>query len=269
MTRTLSLRPARVLLAAALIVAGGVAIPATGAAAATATIDIAVTGGYNNSVALGTATGTITGTSSTTASYSLTLCGRNSYATTSLQITAGGASASHYVSNQSCQTFTGNLTSGSAFTQAKATVTSGTFYPGNTYTTYTRDQTVTVNSTPTPTPTPATPVTRPVSVSVTGGYNNTVALGQATGSISGTRGTTTASYSVTLCGRNSYATTSLLITAGGASASHYVSNQSCQTFTGNLTSGSPLTGASVKVTSGTFYPGNTYTTYTRTGSVSF
>ncbi|GIG39510.1 hypothetical protein [Cellulomonas phragmiteti] len=269
MTRTLSLRPARLLLAAALVAAGGVALPATAAHASPVPFSVSVTGGYNNTVALGTVTGTITSTGASTADYTATLCGRSSYASTFFTLTAGGVTASHSVSNQSCQTFTGTLTSGSAITTATATVTSGTFYPGNTYTTYTRNQTVVVTSTPAPTLPPATPTTRTVSVAVTGGYNNTVPLGTATGSITGTRGGTSASYSVTLCGRSSYASTFLSITAGGASASHSVSNQSCQTFTGTLTSGSAFTGATVSVTSGTFYPGSTYTTYTRTQNVAF
>lgn len=270
MTRSFTLRPVRVLLAAALIAAGGIALQGTAAQAGSATISVSVTGGYNNTVALGTASGTIATTGNTTASYSVTLCGRNSYATTSLTITAGSASASHYVSNQSCQTFNGTLTSNYAITTATSKVTSGTFYPGNTYTTYTRSQTVTIGSTPQPTtPSVGTPVTRPVSVAVTGGYNGTVPLGTASGTITGARGGTTASYSVTLCGRNSYASTHLRITAGGAGASHFVSNQECRTFTGTLTSGSTFTAATVAVTSGTFYPGNTYTTYTRDQSIPF
>lgn len=268
MTRTLSLRPARVLLAAALV-AGGVALPATAAQASPATISVSVTGGYNNSVALGTASGTITSTGTTTASYSVQLCGRNSYASTSLRLTAGSGSVTHYVSNQECRTFTGTLTSSYAIGTGTATVTSGTFYPGNTYTTYSRNQTVTIVSTTTNPPDNTTPSTRAVNVAVTGGYNGTVPLGTASGTITRNSGGTTATYSVTLCGRNSYASSYLQITAGGGSANHSVSNQSCQTFSGTVASGSAFSGATIKVTSGTFYPGNTYTTYTRTQNVAF
>ena len=269
MTRTLSLRPARVLLTAALVAAGAVALPVTAAQAVPVPISVSVTGGYNGTVALGTVSGTVESTGSTTAAYSVQLCGRSSYASTTLTLTAGSGSVNHSVSNQECRTFSGTLTSGYAVTTATAKVTSGTFYPGNTYTTYTRSQTVTIASTPTPTQPPAVITTQAVSVAVTGGYNNTVPLGTASGTITGIRGGTSASYSLTLCGRSSYASTQLRITAGGASASHFVSNQECRTFTGTLTSGSAFSTANVAVTSGTFYPGNTYTTYSRNQSVAF
>ena len=75
-----SSRLVRLLAAGAAGAAVVVMFPAVGAQAGTAPIAVSVTGGYNNSQPLGTATGTITGTTgSTQASYSVTLCGQSTY----------------------------------------------------------------------------------------------------------------------------------------------------------------------------------------------
>ncbi|MEV4847403.1 hypothetical protein AB0K20_29820 [Micromonospora matsumotoense] len=117
--------------------------PAVGAQAGTAPIAVSVTGGYNNSQSLGTATGTITGTTgSTQASYSVTLCGQSTYPSSRVTIQGGTASAGHTVYYQDCQTFTGDLVSSYGFTNVQVTVSGSTFYPGNQYTTYTKTKTV-------------------------------------------------------------------------------------------------------------------------------
>ena len=113
------------------------------------------------------------------------------------------------------------------------------------------------------------PVTGNFSVTVKGGYNAATPLGTATGSITSTRGTYTATYSLTLCGNQTYPSSTVTVTAGGASASHTVQYQNCQAFSGTLTSGSPISTAVIKVSGSTFYPGNTYTTYTSQQTVYF
>jgi hypothetical protein len=270
MRSTWSHRPLRALLAASLLVAGGVALSATAAHASTETFTASVTGGYNNTHALGTASGTITATSgATTATYSVSLCGQSTYPSASVTIVAGSASVTHSVSYQNCQTFTGTLTSGYGITTATVTASGSTFYPGSTYTTYTKTRTVYFSGGTPPITPPATPVTAAFTAAVTGGYNNTQALGTATGTITATRGGTTATYSVNLCGQSTYPSASVTIVAGGASATHSVSYQNCQTFTGTLTSGSGITTATITASGSTFYPGNTYTTYTKSRTVSF
>ena len=265
MSRAHSHRALRVLLTG-LLAAGAVALPAAGAHAAPQQFTVAVSGGANGATPLGTAGGEID-RSGRTATYTVELCGRSAYGSSVVRIVAGGGSASHSVSNGACQTFTGSITSGSDFSRATVTVTSGTFYPGNTYTTYSRDTWVAF-----PTDTPVvTPVEKSLSFNVTarGGYNDSEALGTATGTVTSTRGATTARYSVTLCGDRTYPSSTVTITAGSARAAHTVSYSACRTFEGTLTSSHGISSATVAVQGGTFYPGNTYRTYTRSTSVAF
>lgn len=265
MTRTRSHRALRILLTG-LLAAGAVALPAAGAQAAPQSFSVSVTGGYNGATPLGSASGTID-KSGLAATYSVNLCGRSSYGSSVVTVVAGGASASHSVSNGACQTFTGTLTSGSDFTRATVTVKSGTFYPGNTYTTYSRDTWVAF-----PVDSPiVVPVEKalPFSVTAKGGYNNSEALGTATGTVTSTRGTTTGRYSVTLCGDRTYPSSSVTITLGSARVSHSVSYSSCATFEGPLTSSYGISSATITVQGGTFYPGNTYRTYTGTRTLTF
>lgn len=263
MSRSRSGRALRVLLTG-LLAAGAVALPVAGAQAAPKSFTVSVTGGWNNATPLGTANGTVD-KADKTATYTVELCGRQAYASSYVTIVAGGASATHQVSNGQCQTFQNSITSGSDFDRVTVTVKSGTFYPGNTYTTYTKDTWVPFQV---PTPTP-TPVERTLSYGVTtkGGYNNATALGTATGTLTSTRGTTTARYKVELCGNQTYPSSTVTITAGSARVSHTVSYSSCQTFEGTLTSSYGIQSANVSVSGGTFYPGNTYTTYTKDTTV--
>jgi hypothetical protein len=262
-------RPLRALLAATILAAGGVVLTAAAAEASTESFTVAVTGGYNNTATLGTASGTITAEyGSTTATYSVNLCGQSTYPNATVTITAGSASASHSVSYSSCQTFTGTLTSSYGLSTATVTAYGSTFYPGNTYTTYSKSRTVAFPGPTTPVP-PATPVTASFTAPVTGGYNNTQALGTATGTVTATRGGTTATYSVTLCGQSTYPTASVTITAGSASATHSVSYSNCATFNGTLTSAYGISTATVTASGSTFYPGNTYTTYTKSRTLYF
>ena len=65
-----------------------VVLTAAGAQASTESFTVSVTGGANNSQALGTASGTITGTQGgTTATYSVTLCGQSTYPSASITLT--------------------------------------------------------------------------------------------------------------------------------------------------------------------------------------
>jgi hypothetical protein len=254
------------------MVAAGVAVlPATSAQASTESFSLSVTGGYNNSQALGTATGTLTATAGgTTLAYAFQLCGQSTYPNSRLTITAGSASTTQYANSGGCQSFSGTLASSYGFSSASLALYGSTFYPGNTYTTYSRTRTVAFAGTPTTTTTtPATPVTNSFTVSATGGYNNSVALGTATGTITATRGGTTATYSVTLCGQSTYPSAQVTISAGSATAYHSVSYQNCQTFGGTLTSGYGISSAQITVSGSTFYPGNTYTTSTKSRTVYF
>ena len=266
--------PVRALLAAGIVAAAGVALlPATSAQASTESFAISVTGGDNNSQALGTATGTLTATAGgTTLDYSFQLCGQSTYPNSQLTITAGSGSTTQWASAGTCQTFSGTLTSSYGFSTASLALYGSTFYPGNTYTTYSKTKTVPFTGTPTTTTTtttPASPVTNTFTVSVTGGSNNSQALGTATGTITATRGGTTATYSVTLCGQSTYPNALVTITAGSATANHSVNYQNCETFGGTLTSSYGFSSAQVTVSGSTFYPGNTYSTYTKTKTLSF
>lgn len=104
-------------------------------------------------------------------------------------------------------------------------------------------------------------------VSVRGGYNDTLSLGTATGTVTGTAGSAQASYSVTLCGQSTYPSSRVTIQGGTATAAHTVYYQNCETFSGNLVSSYGFTNAQITVSGSTFYPGNQYTTYTKTKSV--
>lgn len=106
-------------------------------------------------------------------------------------------------------------------------------------------------------------------VSVQGGYNNTLSLGTATGTVSGTTGSNQASYSVTLCGQSTYPSAQVTLKGGSASAYHTVYYQNCETFTGDLVSSYGFTNIEVTVSGSTFYPGNQYTTYTKSRTVYF
>lgn len=106
-------------------------------------------------------------------------------------------------------------------------------------------------------------------VTAMGGSNNAIAVGQATGSVTATRGTTTATYTVTLCGRSTYPSASVRIVVGNASVTHSVSYQNCQTFSGTLLSTNPISSGTATVSGATFYPGNTYTTYSKSRTLSF
>jgi hypothetical protein len=274
LSRARSLHPLRVLLVAGVVATAGIGVlPATSAQASTESFAISVTGGSNNSQALGTATGTLTATAGgTTLDYSFQLCGQSTYPNSRLTITAGSASTTQYANSGSCQTFTGTLTSSYGFSTASLALYGSTFYPGNTYTTYSRTRTV-----------PftgggsggggggggGTPVTSSFTVSVTGGSGNVVSLGTATGSVTATAGGTTATYSVTLCGQSTYPSSQVTITAGSATATNTVYYQNCQAFSGTLTSSYAFSSAQVTVSGSTFYPGNTYTTYTKSRTLSF
>ncbi|MFJ8686862.1 hypothetical protein [Micromonospora wenchangensis] len=106
-------------------------------------------------------------------------------------------------------------------------------------------------------------------VSVKGGANNSLSLGTATGTVSGTTGSNQASYSVTLCGQSTYPSSQVTIKGGSASAYHTVYYQNCETFTGDLVSSYGFTNIEVTVSGSTFYPGNQYTTYTKSRTVYF
>jgi hypothetical protein len=272
-TRTRSLHFARAFLAAVVLAAVGLALfPATSAQASTESFSISVYGGYNNSQALGTATGTLTATGGgTSLQYSFQLCGQSTYPNSRITITAGSGSTTQYINSGACQTFSGTVTSSYGFSSASLALYGSTFYPGNEYTTYSKTKSVVFAGTPTPsvTPTPPSSVTNSFTVSVAGGYNNSQALGTATGTITATRGTTAATYSVTLCGQSTYPSSQVTISAGSATATHTVYYQNCQTFGGTLTSSYGISTASITVSGSTFYPGNTYQTYTKTKTVYF
>ncbi|MGC4806342.1 hypothetical protein [Micromonospora sp. DT233] len=106
-------------------------------------------------------------------------------------------------------------------------------------------------------------------VSVKGGYNNTQSLGTATGTVTGTTGSTQASYSVTLCGESTYPSSTVTIRGGTATATHTVYYQNCETFSGDLVSSYGFANAEITVSGSTFYPGNQYTTYTKTKTAYF
>lgn len=143
MPQVRSSRFVRLLVAAAVGVAAVAVLPAAGAQAATASFTVSVKGGYNDTVSLGTATGTVTkAAGSAQASYSVTLCGQSTYPSSKVTIKGGTATATHTVSYHNCETFSGNLVSSYAFTNAQITVSGSTFYPGNQYTTYTKTKTV-------------------------------------------------------------------------------------------------------------------------------
>ena len=105
-------------------------------------------------------------------------------------------------------------------------------------------------------------------VSVKGGSADSQSLGTATGTVTGTGGTQ-ASYSVTLCGQSTYPSSRVTIQGGSATVAHTVYYQNCETFTGDLVSSYGFTTAQVSVSGSTFYPGNQYTTYTKTKTVYF
>ncbi|GAA0572611.1 hypothetical protein GCM10010172_66450 [Paractinoplanes ferrugineus] len=106
-------------------------------------------------------------------------------------------------------------------------------------------------------------------VSVKGGYNDSQSLGTATGTVTGTAGSTQASYSVTLCGQSTYPTARVVLQGGTATAAHTVSYQNCETFTGDLVSSYGFNNVQVTVSGSTFYPGNQYTTYSKTKTAYF
>lgn len=261
MTRTRSHRPLRALLTV-LLAAGAVAVPAGASHAAPASFHLSVSG---NGHALGTADGSIDA-SGTTASYSVTICGQSTYPSSRITIKAGSATAYHSASSGSCQAFSGTLSSTSTIMSATVTLTGATFV-GSTHKEYSRDTTVRFGaSTPPP---PAVLTTRSFDLTARGGYNSSEQLGNAVGSITATRGQKTASYTVQLCGQRTYPNASVTISAGTATVTHWVSYQDCQTFSGTLTSGLGISIARVNVTGGTFYPGNTYQTATRSTTLGF
>lgn len=106
--------------------------------------------------------------------------------------------------------------------------------------------------------------TAPFTVSVKGGYNDSQSLGTATGTVTGTAGSTQASYSVTLCGQSTYPSARVTLQGGTATAGHTVYYQNCETFSGTLVSSYGFTNVQITVSGSTFYPGNQYTTYTKT-----
>jgi hypothetical protein len=140
----LKVRPSRfvrLLAAVAVGVAAVATLPAVGAQAATASFNESVRGGYNDTQPLGNATGSVTRTGSASASYSVTLCGQNTYPSSRVVIQGGTASVNHVVYYQDCETFSGTFASSSAFAFVTITVSGSTFYPGNQYTTYTKTAT--------------------------------------------------------------------------------------------------------------------------------
>jgi len=106
-------------------------------------------------------------------------------------------------------------------------------------------------------------------VSVKGGGGDSQSLGTATGTVTGTPGSTQASYSVTLCGQSTYPSARVTIQGGTATAAHTVYYQNCETFNGDLVSSYGFTNVQISVSGSTFYPGNQYTTYTKTKTVYF
>jgi hypothetical protein len=248
-----------------------VALPATSAQASTESFSVSVTGGYNNSQALGTAGGTLTATAGgTTLQYSFQLCGQSTYPNSRVTITAGSGSTTQYVSAGSCQSFSGTVTSSYAFSTASVTLTGATFYPGNTWSEYSKTRNVSFVGTPPPPPPPGPAVTNSFSASVTGGYNNSQPLGTVSGTLTATTGgATSVQYSFQLCGQSTYPNSRVTITAGSASTTQYASSGTCQSFSGTLASSSTFTTVSVVLYGSTFYPGNTYTTYSKTRTVYF
>ena len=102
-----------------------------------------------------------------------------------------------------------------------------------------------------------------------GGNNLTAALGTANGTLTAARGGKTLSYAFTMCGQSTYPASHLKITAGSATTMQTVSSGQCQQFSGTLTSTTAISSATVVLDGSTFWPGNTYTTYTKTKTVSF
>lgn len=249
-----------------LLAAGALALPASTATAASssASFSLAVTGGSNNGQSLGTATGTVT-VDGGSASYTVQVCGQSTYPNSVVTIKAGSATASHSAGSGACQTFGGPLSSTSPVASVNVELKGATFYPGNEHRWYTKSTTLHFSA---PTP-PPTQVTRSYDVTSRGGYNNQTALGNATGTITATRGQTTATYSVRLCGQQTYPSTNLAITAGSKTVYHSVSYSSCQDFTGTIQSTSPISTATIQVDGGTFYPGNEYRRYPSSTTVAF
>jgi hypothetical protein len=266
--RARSLSRVRAVVVAGVFAAAAVVyLPAASAQASTESFSLSVTGGSNNSQALGTATGTVAGSpGGTTLDYSFQVCGQSTYPNSRLTITAGSASTTQYASSGSCQSYAGTLTSSYGFSTVSIVLYGSTFYPGNTYTTYSKSRSVTFSGPPVD---PGPPFTNSFTASVTGGYNNTQALGTATGTVTASHGGTTATYSVTLCGQSTYPNAQVTITAGSAAAYHSVNYSNCQTFGGTLTSSYGFTTVQVTASGSTFYPGNTYTTYTKTKTLYF
>jgi hypothetical protein len=118
-------------------------------------------------------------------------------------------------------------------------------------------------------PAGAQAATASFTVSVKGGYNDTQSLGTATGTITGMPGSTQASYSVTLCGQSTYPSSRVTIQGGTATVGHTVYYQNCETFSGDLVSSYGFANAQITVSGSTFYPGNQYTTYTKTKTAYF
>lgn len=268
MMRNRTLRPLHLLLAAGLA-AAAVTTSATAASAATVPVSVQLKGGQNNAYSLGSAQGTVDATrGGTSATYALTLCGQSTYPKSTVSVTAGSASASHSVSPGVCTTFTGTLRSGTALTSATVTVTGATFAAGGVHTTYSTSRTVSFPGSTTPPPTP-TPTTLTFPLQVKGGPNNAYEVGRADVTLTGTRGGTSSTYSVQLCGQSSYPGASVRLTAGTATANHSVSPGVCQTFSGTLTSTSAFSSATVTATGATFGDRGVHTTYTQARTVGF
>jgi hypothetical protein len=133
---TARLRSPHALLASIALAALAIVAPAAQAHADSAvSVDLSVTGGSGNSQSLGNVTGTITRTGSTF-DYSLTVCRQSSY--TQPRGSIGGT----YFGNGPgwpCASYTGSFTQYSS--AVTVTLTGNTFYPGNTFTEYTKSRT--------------------------------------------------------------------------------------------------------------------------------
>lgn len=124
-----------------LTVVGAALLPQAGAQASTSSFSVSVTGGYNNSQALGTATGSLTATSGgKSLSYSVQICGQSTYPNSRVTIKAGSGSVTHYANAGSCSSYSGTVTSTTAISTGTVTLYGSTFYPGNTYTTYSKSR---------------------------------------------------------------------------------------------------------------------------------
>jgi hypothetical protein len=133
---TSRLRSPHALLAAVALASVAIVAPAAQAHAdPVVSVDVQVTGGYNNTQNLGHLTGTISRVDSTF-TYSLTACRQSSYTPPRGTIGGNWYGGSY---GDPCPTYTGS------FTQASTTVTltfsGNTFYPGNTFTEYTKTRT--------------------------------------------------------------------------------------------------------------------------------